>query len=221
MPRRCLPLLAACLALAACGGGQSSSSSSRPAAGGQTADGCRRVAQPPPKTVHPPKPAGRLDPSRPWTATVRTSCGTFTIALAAKAAPRTTASFASLARHGFYDRTMFHRVVPGFVIQGGDPKGTGTGGPGYTVVEAPPRRIRYRQGTVAMAKTQFEAAGTSGSQFFVVTGADAGLPPEYALLGKVSGGQAAVDRIAGADADAKTGKPASPIVIDSITVAAG
>src|SRR5439155_1334669 len=82
----------------------------------------------------------------------------------------------------------FHRIVPGFVIQGGDPKGDGTGGPGYKVVEAPPKTLQYTKGVVAMAKTQLEAAGTSGSQFFVVTGEDAQLPADYALLGKVTGG---------------------------------
>ena len=85
--------------------------------------------------------------------------------------------------------------MPGFVIQGGDPAGDGTGGPGYSVVEAPPADLAYTKGVVAMAKTAVEDPGTSGSQFFVVTGEDAQLPPEYALLGKVTEGQDVVDLI--------------------------
>ena len=102
-----------------------------------------------------------------------------------KDSPKTTASFASLVRKGFFDGLTFHRVVPGFVIQGGDPKGDGTGGPGYTTVDTP-RDAAYTSGVVAMAKTGAEPAGTSGSQFFVVTGDNASLPPDYAVLGKVT-----------------------------------
>src|SRR5207244_2334132 len=92
----------------------------------------------------------------------------------------------------------FHRVVPQFVIQGGDPLGNGTGGPGYEVVEPPPKGTVYRRGVVAMAKTAVQPPGASGSQFFVVTAAaDAGLPPVYAVLGRVTSGMEAVDRIAG------------------------
>ena len=106
---------------------------------------------------------------------MQTSCGTFEIALDTKRAPKTTNSFAYLADEGFYDDLTFHRIVPGFVIQGGDPLGTGTGGPGYSVDEKPPANLAYTKGTVAMAKSSAEPPGRSGSQFFVVTGADAGL----------------------------------------------
>ena len=126
---------------------------------------------------------------------VQTSCGTFEIALDTERAPKTANSFAYLAEEGFYDDLTFHRIVPGFVIQGGDPLGTGTGGPGYKVVEKPPANLAYTKGTVAMAKSSAEPPGTSGSQFYVVTGADAGLPPEYALVGKVSEGLDVVERI--------------------------
>jgi cyclophilin family peptidyl-prolyl cis-trans isomerase len=126
---------------------------------------------------------------------VQTNLGTFAFSLDVADSPCTTSSFASLVRKGFFNGLTFHRVVRGFVIQGGDPKGNGTGGPGYTVVDRPPAGARYVRGVVAMAKTANEPAGTSGSQFFVVTGADAGLPPQYALLGKVTRGLDVVERI--------------------------
>jgi cyclophilin family peptidyl-prolyl cis-trans isomerase len=124
-----------------------------------------------------------------------TNCGSFVMRLDVKDSPRTAASFASLVQHHFFDGTIFHRIVSGFVIQGGDPTGTGTGGPGYSTVDTPPRSARYTLGVVAMAKTGAEAPGTSGSQFFVVTGADVGLPPDYALLGKVVRGLDVVKKI--------------------------
>ena len=107
------------------------------------------------------------------------------------------------------------------MIQGGDPKGDGTGGPGYSVVEAPPQDLVYEKGVVAMAKTGAEAAGTSGSQFFVVTAEDAGLPPDYALLGKVTSGQDVVDKIGVAETDPATEKPLEPVVISSVKVTEG
>jgi len=153
------------------------------------------------------------------TAVVKTNKGTFEIALDTERAPETANSFAYLAEQGFYDGLTFHRIVPGFVIQGGDPKGDGTGGPGYKVVEAPPSDLEYTKGVVAMAKSGNEAAGTSGSQFFVVTGEDAGLPPEYALVGKVSGGLdvvEAIGRLGGPDE-----KPTEEVVIESVEIEAG
>jgi peptidyl-prolyl cis-trans isomerase B (cyclophilin B) len=89
------------------------------------------------------------------------------------------------ARTGFYDDTVFHRVLPGFVIQGGDPTGSGMGGAGYSVQEKPPADTVYTEGVIAMAKTEVEPPGTSGSQFFIVSAPHAGLPPDYALAGKV------------------------------------
>jgi peptidyl-prolyl cis-trans isomerase B (cyclophilin B) len=103
------------------------------------------------------------------------------------------------------------------VIQGGDPKGDGSGGPGYSVTEAPPDDTVYSKGVVAMAKTATEAAGTSGSQFFVVTGEDAGLPPEYAVLGKVTKGQEVVDKI-GVVAVGSDEAPTEPVVIRNIRI---
>jgi cyclophilin family peptidyl-prolyl cis-trans isomerase len=150
---------------------------------------------------------------------VSTTCGDFAITLDAKRAPKTGGSFASLAKQGFYDGTTFHRIVAGFVIQGGDPKGDGTGGPGYSVVEAPPKSLQYTKGVVAMAKTQLEKPGTSGSQFFIVTGEAVQLPPEYALLGKVTAGQDVVEKIAASATDQATEQPIDAVVIKSVRVA--
>jgi peptidyl-prolyl cis-trans isomerase B (cyclophilin B) len=148
---------------------------------------------------------------------VRTTEGTFTIALDARDSPCTTASFVALVRRAYFENTDFHRIVPGFVIQGGDPTGTGSGGPGYTTRDRPPADASYTRGVVAMAKTQAEPPGTAGSQFFIVTGADAGLPPEYALLGKVVRGLAVVERI-GRLGDPATEHPTRRVVIRRVTI---
>lgn len=124
-----------------------------------------------------------------------TNKGAFTVELDTKKAPCTTASMVQLAEKGFFNGTIIHRIVPGFVIQGGDPTGIGTGGPGYSTIDTPPTNARYTKGVVAMAKTMDEAPGTAGSQFFIVTGADAGLPPDYAIIGKVVRGLDVVERI--------------------------
>ena len=126
-------------------------------------------------------------------------------------------SFKTLVDKHFYDGLAVHRVVAGFVIQGGDPRGNGSGGAGYTITETPPQDLTYTKGVVAMAKTQTEAPGTSGSQFFVVTGEDAGLPPDYALLGKVTKGQDVVDKIGVAEVGPDE-KPLQPIVIREIRI---
>jgi peptidyl-prolyl cis-trans isomerase B (cyclophilin B) len=141
------------------------------------------------------------------------------IALDVGRAPKTASSFAYLARQGVYDDTPFHRIVPGFVIQGGDPTGSGSGGPGYFVDESPPRDLSYTQGIVAMAKTAAEPPGRSGSQFFVVTVADAGLTPDYALVGKVSSGFDVVQRIEGLGT--ASGTPKTPVVIRRVTIQGG
>jgi cyclophilin family peptidyl-prolyl cis-trans isomerase len=153
------------------------------------------------------------------TATVKTNYGTFTIELATEEAPLTSTSFAYLAEKGFYDGLTFHRIVPGFVIQGGDPLGDGTGGPGYSVVEKPPKSLTYSRGVVAMAKSSGEPAGTSGSQFFVVTGSDAGLPPEYALLGRVGQGMGVVSKIGKLPTAGE--KPKERVVMEEVTIGRG
>ena len=162
------------------------------------------------------KPKERLDPEKTYRLVFKTNCGSFTVTLDLDSAPATAASLVSLAKAGFFDDTVFHRIVPGFVIQGGDPTQTGTGGPGYQTVDPPADDAKYVKGVVAMAKTAAEPAGTSGSQFFVVTGADVGLPPDYAVVGTVTDGIDTVDRI-GALGDPATEQPTQPVVIESVT----
>ncbi len=193
------------------GGGSSSPSSS--------ASGCKEVETPPAKHVSFKAPKQVLAKGQPASAVVKTSCGTFEIALATKEAPKTANSFAFLAEQGFYNNLDFHRIVPEFVIQGGDPLGTGTGGPGYSVVEKPPKNLTYTRGVVAMAKSGSAPAGSSGSQFFVVTGANVGLPPEYALVGRVSKGINVVQRIGQLGTPEE--KPKQPVLIEKLTIEAG
>jgi peptidyl-prolyl cis-trans isomerase B (cyclophilin B) len=194
-------------------------------AGGGGEKRCVKVAAPKPKGAQKlARPTRKLDPDKTYDAVLDTSCGRFTLTLDVKQAPKTSASFVYLSRKGFYDNTIFHRIVPGFVIQGGDPLGTGQGGPGYSVVEAPPGDVKYTKGVVAMAKTEIEEPGTSGSQFYVVTAADAQLPADYAVLGKVTAGEEVVDRIAVVPADEtnpdpnRRERPVNPVVLRSVTI---
>ena len=196
--------------LAGCGGDGGSD-------GVELPTGCEQVPAPEPKRVRLAAPKQRLQGSA--TAVVATSCGGFEIALDTARAPLTTSSFAHLAGEGVYDGTPIHRIEPGFVVQGGDPSGDGTGGPGYFVDEPPPQNLSYTRGTVAMAKTAAEPPGRSGSQFFVVTAADAGLSPDYALLGRVSSGLDVVQRIE--ELGGPDGEPTAPVVIESVTVEGG
>ena len=187
--------------------------------GGTSAEGCREVADPAPKQVSLDAPKQVLKRGDAASALVETSCGSFTIELDTERAPKTANSFAFLAGEGFYDGVPFHRVVPDFVVQGGDPKGDGTGGPGYSVDEKPPSNLAYTKGVVAMAKSSAEPPGRSGSQFFVVIGADAGLPPEYALVGEIGEGMDVVERIGSLGTPEE--KPKQTVVIDSVTIEQG
>ncbi len=222
VPVLLLALLLA-LSVAACGEDDDSSgeAAATPAPTEEAAPaGCETAEEPEPKGEGDlAKPKATLEAGKTYVATVSTNCGDFEITLDPEQAPKTGGSFKTLADEGFYDGTTFHRIVAGFVIQGGDPKGDGTGGPGFSVVEAPPQDLVYSKGVVAMAKTGAEAAGTSGSQFFVVTAEDAQLPPDYALLGKVTAGQDVVDKIGVAETDPATEKPVEPVVISSVKVA--
>lgn len=237
MPRF-LPVLVVLLGLAfaalGCGGDDGSSTTGAASAtagssgsAGQTAQtpttataSCQDVPAPSPKEGSEAAPTAKLKRGTDYVVTLQTSCGDIPILLDQGAQPLTAASFAHLVRDGFYDGLSFHRVAPGFVIQGGDPAGDGTGGPGYSIREKPPADARYTRGIVAMAKTELERRGTSGSQFFIVTADDAQLPPDYAVVGKVVGdGMATVDRIEAVPVNGQT--PVKPVVIEKATVREG
>jgi peptidyl-prolyl cis-trans isomerase B (cyclophilin B) len=201
--------------LTACGGDDDDQQSGD----GTVALGCEDVDQPAARADGgATAPTETLDPDKTWTLTFDTSCGTFVVTLDPESAPNTAASLVKLAEASFYDDTVFHRIVPGFVIQGGDPTQSGGGGPGYQTVDVPPDGTTYPHGVVAMAKAGPEPSGTAGSQFFVVTGADAGLPPDYAVVGEVTQGLDVVDLI-GTLGDAETEQPTRPVVIESVSAA--
>jgi cyclophilin family peptidyl-prolyl cis-trans isomerase len=201
--------------LSGCGDDDGSDSTATTASDG----GCKQVEAPEPKEVSLKAPPQTVKKGEKRTAVVQTSCGTFEIALDSTQAPKTVNSFAYLAEQGFYDDLTFHRIAPGFVIQGGDPLGTGVGGPGYSVDEKPPANLAYTKGTVAMAKSSADPPGRSGSQFYVVTAPDAGLPPEYALVGKVDKGYDVVAKIdkLGTPAEA----PKQTVLIEKMTIEKG
>jgi len=214
-------LAALALAAAGCGGGddeQSAGTTTAASTGtGPSAPGCKKADKPDAKDEGgQTKPSAPLDSGKTYALDFTTNCGSFTITLDQKSAPNTSASLVSLANDGFFDDTIFHRIVPGFVIQGGDPTGTGTGGPGYSTVDVPPADGKYTYGTVAMAKTGAEPAGTAGSQFFVVTAPDAGLPPEYAIVGTVTKGLETVDRIGNLGNAAE--QPTQTVLVEKVTV---
>jgi peptidyl-prolyl cis-trans isomerase B (cyclophilin B) len=239
--RKALPILVSVLAIAGCGS-NSSSSTTTPAASASSSSTttsstttsstttssasapCQSAAVPAPKGLqHIPPPHLTLDPNKTYTVTVVTNCGTFAFTLDVKQQPKTSASVYYLVKRGFYNGLTFHRVAAGFVIQGGDPAGNGTGGPGYTVVEAPPANTQYVLGDVAMAKTEAQPAGASGSQFFVVTAPNvtqsAGLGPDYALAGKVLSGIKVVEKIGALPTNPpQDGAPTTPVVMTSVTV---
>ena len=127
-----------------------------------------------------------IDPARRYSAEMVTTKGTMRLALDPMAAPKTVNNFVFLARYHFFDGLTFHRVIPGFVVQGGDPQGTGAGGPGYTFADELPAAGAYKIGSLAMANS---GANTNGSQFFIITGSDGvQLPPQYSLFGMVTSG---------------------------------
>jgi peptidyl-prolyl cis-trans isomerase B (cyclophilin B) len=228
-----ITLIAIAAALAACGGKEKTADFGGGATQPDTASqaptqaatplppGCEKVEKPAPKpSGGQKKPTAALDASKKHTLTFETSCGKFTITLNLKTAPKTSASLVALAKAGFFDDTIFYRIVPGFVVQGGDPTGQGDGDPGYATVDKPPSNAKYTRGVVAMAKSDSEKPGTAGSQFYVVTAPDAGLPPTYALLGKVTKGLAVVDRIGklGDPASGDEGVPLATVVIRNVKV---
>ena len=156
-----------------------------------------------------------IDASKRYTATMDTSMGSLTIALDAAAAPVTVNNFVVLARYHYYDGVIFHRIISGFVCQGGDPTGTGRGGPGYRFADELPKPGRYEVGSLAMANA---GPDTNGSQFFIISGPQGtGLPPQYSLFGKVVGGLDVVEAMQSVDTD-RNDRPRSDVVINSVTI---
>ncbi len=156
-----------------------------------------------------------IDPAKRYTATMSTSMGDLVIALDAVQAPKTVNNFVFLAREGYYDGVIFHRIISGFMCQGGDPTGTGRGGPGYKFGDELPRPGQYEVGSVAMANA---GPNTNGSQFFIVSGpSGVGLPPQYSLFGKVVKGLEVVAEME----KVKTGpgdKPVQDLTINSVEI---
>lgn len=155
-----------------------------------------------------------LDADKRYTAEMVTSKGSMVIALDPIAAPKTVNSFVFLARYHYYEGIVFHRVIPGFVLQGGDPTGTGRGGPGYQFEDELPKAGRYELGSLAMANA---GPHTNGSQFFVISGpSGVRLPPQYSLFGKVIDG---LDVVATIDAlGTQSGQPKELVTISSVTI---
>ena len=163
-----------------------------------------------------------ISPDRTYTAEIVTTKGKITIALDAKAAPKTVNNFVVLARYHFYEGIPFHRIIPGFVIQAGDPLANGSGGPGYSFEDELPKAGSYKVGSVAMANS---GPNTNGSQFFIITG-DAGvaLPPSYSLFGTVTEGMDVVHAIEAVgtpdtgNGDPNVGKPTEAVTISSVNI---
>ena len=165
----------------------------------------KQYSAPPPMTI---------DPKKKYTATMETTLGTIVLELYPSIAPQHVNSFVFLAREGFYDGVIFHRVIPGFMIQGGDPTGTGTGGPGYHL-KAEFNDTKHERGILSMARAQ--DPDSAGSQFFIMHGNAPHLDGKYTAFGKVTEGMDVVDKIA----DTPTGaadRPEKPIVIKSVTI---
>jgi cyclophilin family peptidyl-prolyl cis-trans isomerase len=158
-----------------------------------------------------------LDPDSKPRIQFVTSHGNFTVEVDPVSAPCNGDSMVDLANDGFFDGTRFHRIVPGFIIQGGDPTATGNGGSGYTTIDAPKPDTAYTKGVVAMAKSTFEQPGTGGSQFFIVTADNANLPPDYAVVGRVVEGLDVVEKI-GKLGNRRTEAPTERITIESTSV---
>src|SRR4051812_20869485 len=160
-------------------------------------------------------PDMEIDPSKRYSAQLDTSIGTMTIALDAATAPKTVNNFVFLARQGFYDGVIFHRIIPGFMCQGGDPDGTGRGGPGYRFEDELPKPGRYEIGSVAMANA---GPNTNGSQFFIVSGpSGVRLPPQYSLFGKVVNGLDVLDEMEKVPTGSGD-RPVQDVVINKVTI---
>jgi cyclophilin family peptidyl-prolyl cis-trans isomerase len=163
-----------------------------------------------------PIPTFSIDVDKEYVAKIETSMGTFVATLDPQAAPCTVNSFVYLAKRHFYDGLTFHRIIKQFVIQGGDPQGDGTGGPGYTFKDELNNGLNYNVGSLAMANS---GPNTNGSQFFVITGAQGvALPNQYTNFGSVTSGIPVVLKIGGVKTDSSNDKPLTPVTINKVTI---
>ncbi|HZB95034.1 MAG TPA: peptidylprolyl isomerase [Herpetosiphonaceae bacterium] len=173
---------------------------------------------PPARKQYSAPPAMVIDPSKHYTATINTTKGTMKAELYANEAPLTVNNFVFLSRDGFYNGIKFHRIVKGFMVQTGDPRGDGTGGPGYEFKDEPVTRD-YTRGTLAMANA---GPNTNGSQFFIVQKDSPGLQKNYTIFGKLTEGFETLDAIAntpvGPAANGETSAPQEDVHITSITI---
>jgi len=199
------------LGVAAVVGGGGSGDETKVAADGGT---CPQ-ANPPQRTYPTPPPLG-IDPAKTYTADIKTNKGTMVAQLDPKKALNTVNNFVFLARKQYYDCLNFHRVVPGFVLQGGDPAGDGSGGPGYTFADELPQAGEYKVGTLAMANS---GPNTNGSQFFIISGPQGEvLPPQYSLFGQVTEGLDIVTQIDALGTPSAPNTPSQPVTIESVTI---
>lgn len=224
MRMRWMAVLAALLLLAGCGGvnKQGGTTPASPAANYQKPAQTAPPAESKPAKQWKEPPAMQIDPSKQYLATLNTDQGEIKIELLAKDAPKTVNNFVFLAREGFYDGVVFHRIIKGFMLQGGDPTGTGRGGPGYRFEDELPPKLSYDPGIVAMANA---GANTNGSQFFICNGTgcrNLNQMPNYTQFGKVVGGMDVVEKISNLEVvpggEATPSKPKVPPVIKTVVI---
>jgi cyclophilin family peptidyl-prolyl cis-trans isomerase len=192
--------------LAGCGSSDSAADTAPATAAADSSSGAKSWSSPPKMAI---------DVNASYTADLKTSEGDIQIALDPKQAPKTVNNFVFLSNQGFYDGVTFHRVIPDFVIQGGDPEGTGGGGPGYQFEDELPKSGAYKVGSVAMANA---GPNTNGSQFFIIVGQQGvQLPPNYTLFGEVTKGQDVAEKISTMAAPG-TESPDPPVTIEKVTI---
>jgi cyclophilin family peptidyl-prolyl cis-trans isomerase/uncharacterized protein YceK len=213
--------LAVSLLLSGCGSKPSPAGGTASGGAGSAANAGNAGVQPKTKSWSSP-PAMQIDKNKSYEAEVTTSKGAFTIQLFAKDAPKTVNNFVFLSRQGFYDGVIFHRIIKTFMVQTGDPKGDGTGGPGYQFEDEKTPYTNYEPGIVAMANA---GPNTNGSQFFICTGPDAqalNAHPDYTVFGKVTKGMDVVQKIADTPVTVgPSGEPSAPtekVTINSIKI---
>lgn len=221
MRTRWIAALAAAVLLVGCGGAQPRTPASQGTNQQPAQNQTPAISQPKAAKQWDKPPEMKIDPDKKYTAVMKTSLGDIKIELFAKDAPKTVNNFVFLAREGFYDGVIFHRIIKDFMIQGGDPTGTGRGGPGYRFEDELPVKRSYEPGIVAMANA---GRNTQGSQFFICNGPSCknlDQLPNYTQFGKVVEGMETVAKLSSVEvvmANGEMSKPKVPPVIQSVTI---